>query len=467
MKVILSLITALFVAGGHVQPAHGQSRPPNVVLILADDLGYGDLGVYGQNRFRTPHLDAMAEEGVRFTSFYAGSTVCAPSRWSLLTGTHMGHAYVRGNAAVSLREDEVTLPRVLQQAGYATGMFGKWGLAGGADSGLPHRQGFDDFLGYLGHVHAHSYYTDHLFETRGGRTERVEIDTTQYTQELFVDRALDFIDVHQNEPFFLYLPFALVHAELLVPEADIEPFRNDDGSSRLMPDPPFPCCGVIGTYRGQPTPHAAFAAMVTRLDRDVGRILERLETLGIADDTIVLFTSDNGPHDEGGADPGFFESNGPLRGIKRDLHEGGMRVPMIAWGPGRVPTGEVSDHPWAMWDLFPTVSELTGVVPPETDGLSMANLITGSGPVPTHRTLYWEYVDGWGPDYTQAVRQGDWKLLRTWTPDRHWIELYDLRRDVGEYHDVSTRYPDVVRRLEAAIDEVRDEPEMERFRNPY
>lgn len=466
MKVTASLLLAATFLLCSRLPAHAQDRP-NIIVILADDLGYGDLGAYGQNRFATPRLDAMADQGTRFTSFYAGSTVCAPSRWSLLTGMHMGHAYVRGNAGISLRERDVTLPKVLGESGYATGMFGKWGLAEGDAEGLPHRQGFDAFLGYLAHVHAHSYYTDHLFAIRDGETVRVDVDTTQYTHELFVEEALDFIDEHHDRPFFLYLPFALVHAELLVPQKDLEPFVDEDGRSRLLPDAPFPCCGVIGTYRGQDTPHAAFAAMMTRLDTDVGRILDRLEALGIHDDTIVLFTSDNGPHDEGGADPGFFESNGPLRGVKRDLHDGGIRVPMLAWGPGRIPSGEVSGHPWAMWDLLPTLTELAGVEAPESDGLSMANLLLGVGPVPTHHALYWEYVDGWGPDYSQAVRQGDWKLIRTWTPDRQWVELYDLSRDVGEYHDLSNRYPDVVRRLERTIDAVRVEPEVERFRNPY
>ena len=466
---ILAAVLLLLAFGSALRPVQAQpaERPPNVILILADDLGYGDLGAYGQRRFETPRLDRMAEEGIRFTDFYAGNTVCAPSRWSILTGAHMGHSYVRGNAGISLRPQDVIIPEVLKTAGYATGMFGKWGLAEGDASGEPHRQGFDAFLGYLGHVHAHRHYTDHLFEIRDGRTVRIDVDTTQFAHELFVDRALDFIDENRDRPFFLYLPFALVHAELAAPEEDIAPFLTENGRSRFLPDAPFPCCGVIGTYRGQPTPHAAFAAMTTRLDRDVGRILDRLAELGIDDDTIVLFTSDNGPHDEGGADPGYFESNGPLRGIKRDLYEGGIRVPMIAWGPGRIPAGQVSDHPWAMWDVLPTVAALAGVEAPDTDGLPMANLLTGAGPVPTHRYLYWEYVDGWGPDYTQAIRHGDWKLMRVWTPDRHWVELYDLGRDVGEYHNLADRYPDVVRQLEAGIEEVRTPPEVERFENPY
>ena len=479
--VALTALVALVVATAPVPTAQAQvqaqspapdgspapRRAPNIVFILADDLGYGDLSAYGQKRFATPRLDRMAEEGALFTAFYAGNTVCAPSRWSLMTGAHMGHAYVRGNAGASLRDEDRTLPRALKQAGYATGMFGKWGLAENADSGLPHRQGFDAFLGYVRHVHAHSHYTDHLFEIQDGQTVRIDVDTTRYTQDIFMEEALDFMEANRDRPFFLYLPFALVHAELLAPEEDIAPFRDENGRSRLLPDPPFPCCGVIGTYRGQPTPHAAHAAMVTRLDRDVGRILDRIDELGLGEDTIVLFTSDNGPHGEGGADPGYFESNGPLRGIKRDLYEGGIRVPMIAWGPGYVPSGQVKDHPWAMWDIFPTLAAFAGADTPPMDGLSMQGLLTDAGPVPAHRALYWEHRNNMEPKYSQAVRQGDWKLLRVWTPERQVTELYDLRRDIGEYHDLSERYPDVVERLKALIGEVRAEPELDVFKNPY
>lgn len=471
MQVSLLALTAaaVLVPTGQAAPDDPPDprRVPNIVFILADDLGYGDLSAYGQKRFATPRLDRMADEGVRFMSFYAGNTVCAPSRWSLMTGAHMGHAYVRGNAGASLRDEDRTLPRALKQAGYATGMFGKWGLAEDNESGLPHRQGFDAFLGYLRHVHAHSHYTDHLFEIRNGETVRIDVDTTQYAHDLFVEGALDFIEANRDRPFFLYLPFALVHAELLVPEEDIAPFRDETGRSRMAPDPPFPCCGVIGTYRGQPTPHAAHAAMVTRLDRDVGRILDRIRELGLAEDTLVLFTSDNGPHAEGGADPGYFESNGPLRGIKRDLYEGGIRVPMIAWGPGYVPSGRVSDHPWAMWDIFPTLAAFAGAEVPPVDGLSMQGLLSDAGPVPAHRALYWEHRNNMEPKYSQAVRQGDWKLLRVWTPEGRVTELYDLSRDIGEYRDLSERYPDVAQRLEALIGEIRTEPEMDVFRNPY
>ena len=471
---LASVLIALLLGGGipltEALAQAGDGRPPNVIFILADDLGYGDLGSYGQHKIQTPRLDQMAEEGMRFTQFYAGSTVCAPSRWSLMTGTHMGHAYVRGNADSSLRDEDATLPKTMQEAGYATGLFGKWGLGLEDDSGAPHRQGFNEFLGYLEHVHAHSYYTDHLFAIRDSTTQRVEIDTTEYTHDLFAESALEFIEAHQEEPFFLYLPFTIAHAELLVPEEAMQPYLKEDGTSALMPDAPFPCCGVIGTYRGQDRPHAAFAGMVTHLDRDVGRILDKLTELGLDENTVVLFTSDNGPHDEGGADPGFFESNGPLRGLKRDLYEGGIRVPMIAWGPGLVPAGQTSNHVWAMWDVLPTVADLAQVEAPDSiDGLSMANVLRGEGAQLQHPHLYWEFNNtSWGGHYAQALRQGDWKLLRFREPDGdQWAELYDLSRDASEYNDLAEHYPDVVERLTALMQEVRTTPENPRFEIPY
>ena len=431
--------------------------PPNFVVILADDLGYGDLGAYGQKKIKTPELDRMAATGARYTSFYAGHTVCAPSRVALLTGTDMAHSHTRSNRGPGLREEDVTIAEVLKEAGYSTGVFGKWGF-GTPGQGSPDRQGFDEFMGYLGHVHAHSYYTDHLFAIQNGATVRVDMDTSIYTHDLFVDQALDFIDRHQDEPFFLYLPVALVHAELLVPEESMEPYQDSTGKSLLMPEKPFPCCGVIGTYREQPQPHAAFAGMVARLDRDVGRILDHLTALGLDDNTLVLFTSDNGPHVEGGADPGFFESNGPLRGLKRDLYEGGIRVPMIAWGPGLLPGGRVSDHPWGSWDLFATLAELAVADPHATNGLSMVNLLQDNGPVPLHRYFYWEFDNSWGGHYVQAIRSGHWKLLRFQEPERSWVELYNLQDDIGEYNDLSHHYPAIVSQLEKLISDVRTEP---------
>ena len=451
------------------QDSAADRSSPNVIFILADDLGYGDLGSYGQRKIRTPHLDQMAEEGTRFTQFYAGNTVCAPSRWSLMTGTHMGHARVRGNHFVPLRPQDRTVPKVMKDAGYATAMFGKWGLGREGTTGVPPQQGFDEFFGYLEHVHAHEYYTDYLWRGASGRLDSVAVDTTQYTHDLFEEEALGFIEEHQEEPFFLYLPFTIPHAALSVPDSSLAMYLDENGESLFRPEAPFPCCGVIGTYRGQPTPHAAFAAMVTHMDRSVGRILDKLRSLGLDENTIVLFTSDNGPHIEGGAAPGFFESNGPLRGLKRDLYEGGIRVPMIAWGPGTIPAGRVSDQVWAMWDVLPTMAELVGAEAPDgTDGLSMVNALTGKGEQQDHELLYWEFHNNWGREYVQAIRQGDWKLMQFRTPDgESRVELYDLGKDPGEYHDLSKKYPAIVDALVQLIDRTRTEPEVAAFKIPY
>lgn len=430
---------------------------PNIIVILADDLGYGDLGSYGQKRMQTPRLDQMAAEGIRFTSFYAGNTVCAPSRVALLAGMDMEHSHTRSNRGPGLLEEDHTIAEMLKQAGYATGVFGKWGF-GEPGKGAPDRQGFDEFLGYLGHVHAHSHYTDHLFAIRQGQTVRTEIDSTRYTHDMFTDAALEFMEQHRSRPFFLYLPYSLVHAELLVPDDSMEPYRAPDGASLLMPDPPFPCCGVIGTYRAQLQPHAAFAGMVSRLDRDVGRVLDLLRDLGIADHTLVLFTSDNGPHVEGGADPGFFESNGPLRGLKRDLYEGGIRVPMIAWGPGIVPGGQVSDHAWGSWDFMATFADLAGAPASPPSGLSMANLLRASGPVPVHPYMYWEFDNRWAGHLVQAVRRGNWKLLRFQQEGGTSFELYNLARDIGEYDNLAVRYPEVVAELKGVMDRIGSAP---------
>ena len=439
---------------GQITKRTAYDRPPNFIVILADDLGYGDLGAYGQKKIRTPRLDQMATEGLRFTSFYAGHTVCAPSRIALLTGVDMAHSRTRSNAGPGLQETDITVAEILKEADYATGIFGKWGF-GTPENGAPDRQGFDEFLGYLGHVHAHSYYTDHLFSIQNGKTERVPVDTTQYTPDLFTEAGLDFITRHKDHPFLLYLPYPLVHAELLVPSESMRPYQDSTGRSLLMPEKPFPCCGVIGTYRGQEQPHAAFAGMVSRLDRDVGQILDHLRNLGLSENTIVLFTSDNGPHVEGGADPGFFESNGPLRGLKRDLYEGGIRVPAIAWGPGIIPGGIVSDHPWGVWDFLATLADFADVPPPPTNGLSMRNLLLDNGPVTQHEYFYWEFDNRWGGHYVQAIRQDDWKLLRLVEPERTWIELYNLRTDIGEFNDLAEHYPEITARLSNLIDKVR------------
>src|SRR5688572_19123247 len=354
----------VFLAAGFIgQTSVGsrQQKPsrPNVLLIQADDLGYGDLSAYGQARFSTPSLDQLAREGIRFTEYYAGSTVCAPSRTTLMTGLHTGHAWIRGNGDIPLRPEDVTIAEVLRDAGYRTAVIGKWGLGSPGTTGQPDRQGFDHAFGFLDHRHAHRQYTDHLW--RNG--ERTATDLNRdYVNDLFTQEAAAFIGKADARPFFLYLNYTIPHAELRAPDEAITPFRG------RFPEKPFenqkadarqtgasadvPTLG----YRSQPEPMATFAAMITRMDRDIGQLADLLRARGIDGNTLVMFISDNGPHQEGGANPVFFKSSGPLRGIKRDLYEGGIRVPMIARWVGAVPAGRVGDPAWGHWGMLPTVA---------------------------------------------------------------------------------------------------------------
>lgn len=418
---------------------------PNIIVILADDLGYGDLGCFGQKRIRTPRLDQMAAEGLRFTQCYAGSTVCAPSRSVLMQGLHTGHARVRGNAgrqnplAQALRPGDVTVARLLQDAGYATGLFGKWGLgdAGAAEVGLPRRHGFDEFFGYLNQHHAHNYYPTHLWhnETRvplrntvpnedaqgGGRSD----NRLDYSADLIADRALDFIRRHHTHPFFLYFAATLPHANNEARQLGME-----------VPD--------LGDYAGLdwPEPQKGHAAMVTRLDRDVGRVLDLLGELDIDRQTLVIFSSDNGPHREGGNNPDFNDSNGPFRGIKRDLYEGGIRVPTIVRWPGQTPAGRTSDAVWWAADVLPTAAALAGVEPPPgLDGINVTPILLGRE-LRRRPPLYWEFHEG---GFKQAVLDGRWKGVRL-APDQP-VEVYDLRSDPGETRDLAAERPRIARRL--------------------
>ena len=388
-----ALVLAVAVGFAHVarqSPLQAQSRP-NIVLIQADDLGYGDLSAYGQAQFATPGLDRLAREGIRFTSYYAGSTVCAPSRAALMTGLHTGHGWIRGNGDIPLREEDVTVAMLLRDAGYRTAVIGKWGLGTPGTPGQPDRKGFDYAFGFLDHRHAHRQFTDHLYRN----AERVPTDLAgDYVNDLFTQEAEAFITRQDPKPFFLYLNYTVPHAELRAPEDSMAPHRG------RFPEAPFtnaeadarPAGATIEGrslgYRSQPTPRAAFVAMITRMDRDIARLTTRLGELKLDERTLIMFVSDNGPHREGGADPAFFKSAGGLRGIKRDLYEGGIRVPMIARWRGTIPAGRVSDHVWAHWDMLPTLSELAGAkTPPALDGLSMARALKGQ-PQQTHDFLY-------------------------------------------------------------------------------
>jgi arylsulfatase A-like enzyme len=424
-----------------LRSAHQAIPAPNILLIQADDLGYGDLSAYGQARFDTPALDRLAREGIRFTQYYAGSTVCAPSRAALMTARHTGHAWIRGNGGlpdgdVPLRLEDVTMAEVLRDAGYRTALIGKWGLGQPGTTGQPDRQGFDYAFGFLDQRHAHRQFTDHLW--RNG--ERVGLDVDRdYANDLFTREAAAFIERDDQRPFFVYLNYTVPHAELRVPDDSLAPFRGRfaeqpfaNPTADARPTGARPDVASLG-YRSQPEPHAAFAAMITRMDRDIGRLADLLRTRGLERRTLLLFISDNGPHREGGGDPVFFRSSGGLRGIKRDLYEGGIRVPMIARWTGTIPAGRVSQHVWAHWDMLPTLAEIAGArTPAGLDGMSMTRALRGEAQ-PTHGFFYWEFHE---LGFQQAVRmdQGPLRPYLAAHPVRPGRRAAAVHRTLADVH---------------------------------
>jgi arylsulfatase A-like enzyme len=429
--------------------AGARKKKPNIIFILADDLGYGDLGCYGQKTIKTPNIDKLAEEGMRFTDHYAGSTVCAPSRCCLMTGYHTGHTLIRGNANVPLRPSDVTVAELLKKAGYTTGIIGKWGLGEADSTGIPNKQGFDYWLGYLNQRHAHNYYPEYLWKNEekfmlknevnhviGGRDRTpggVATKRVEYSHDLFAADALRFVERNKNRPFFLYLALTIPHA-------------NNEAGNKGMEVP------SLEPYADKewPEPQKAHAAMITRMDGDVGRLMAKLKKLKLDNNTLVMFSSDNGPHKEGGGDPAFFNSSGPLKGYKRALYEGGIRVPLIARWPGKIKAGSVSHHISAFWDFLPTCCDLVGVKAPEgIDGISMLPTLLGkSGEQREHEYLYWEFHE---QGKRQAVRMGDWKGIRqnvAKDPNGP-IELYNLKNDIGEKDNVAARHPRIVAKIEA------------------
>ncbi|MDR1865448.1 MAG: arylsulfatase [Bacteroidales bacterium] len=455
-KIKIQTISPLVAAGMYSltvvahQPSGRRDRP-NIIFILADDLGYGDLGCYGQQHVKTPHIDRLAREGMRFTQHYAGCTVSAPSRSSLVTGLHTGHTPIRGNKGAfggdyPLPAESHTIGEMLKSAGYATGCFGKWGLGAPATEGAPHRQGFDAFFGFNSQRLAHNYYPYYLWNGQ----DTVWLDGNkgkgkgQYAQDLIHQHATDFIRMHRNEPFFACLTYIIPHAELVNPDDSIAalyrgkfpetPYRGtDDGPAYKE-----------GGYGSTSHPRADFAAMVTRLDAYVGDIYRLLKELGIDNNTVIFFSSDNGPHEEGGADPDFFNSSGPLRGVKRDLYEGGIRVPLIAWYPPGIAAASVSDHISAFWDMMPTFAELAGTKTPKNiDGISFVPTLFGKSGQKQHDFLYWEFHERGG---RIAARKGKWKAvwLNVGNPEKTAVELYDLSKDMHEDHNVAAQYPDVL-----------------------
>jgi arylsulfatase A len=459
--VLFYLLT--FLLATNVALSQAPKTPPNIIFILADDLGYGDLGVNGQRHIQTPNIDRLAKEGMRFTRFYSGSTVCAPSRAVLMSGYHTGHVFIRGNKGVSpegqypIADSIPTVAEQLKKAGYATGAFGKWGLGAVGSEGDPLKQGFDRFYGYNCQSLAHRYYPNHLWDNdrKVVLTENQNLNrTVTYAPDLIHTEALNFVDTHAGKkPFFLFVPTVLPHAELLVPDDEIfqlykgkfeeTPHQGNDYGPNARP----------GGYTSQEYPRATFAAMVGRLDKHVGEIVAKLKEKGIENNTLIVFSSDNGPHKEGGADPVFFNSNGSVTGTKRDLYEGGIRVPFIANWPGIVKAGTVSTHIGAFWDILPTFSELAGVASPnQIDGISFVNTLNGKGKQKKHEYLYWEFHEQGGK---QAVRKGNWKavLLDVKKYPNGPIELFNLKDDPTESVNLADKHPKVVAELRQIIKE--------------
>lgn len=437
-----------------------QAAGPNLIWIMADDLGYGDLGCYGQQVIQTPHLDRMALEGMRFTQFYAGATVCAPSRSVLMTGQHHGHTRVRGNAgaanprAQALQSSDVTVAKVLQQAGYRTALIGKWGLGdvGAAETGLPRKQGFDQFLGYLNQRHAHNHFPDFLWRNEerfslpnvvtpvGGDGAGYATRAVVFADDLFAEESLKFVAANKSQPFFLY--WAMV-----IPHANNERTRVLKNGAQV-PD--------FGPYAGQdwPEPDKGQAAMITRLDGYVGRMLATLRELGLDKNTLVIFTSDNGPHNESNHNLARFEPSGPLTGIKRSLTDGGIRVPMIAWWPGRVAAGVETNHPAYFGDWMATAAELAGTKTPDScDSISFVPTLLGKPESQVrHEFLYWEFHEG---GFRQAaLYQGRWKGIRSGGPDSP-ITLYDQQSDIAEKTNVAAGHPEIVSKLDQYLRQAR------------
>jgi len=449
----VSLTTLSFSSLGQ---AAGRKKP-NVVFILADDLGYAEVGCYGQKKIRTPHIDALAVQGLRFTQAYSGNPVCAPSRCTLMTGLHTGHSQIRSNKELGgtegwklgstiggqwpLEEGTFTVAKMFQQAGYTTGAFGKWGLGRVPTTGDPQKQGFDHFFGYICQRQAHTFYPNHLWkdgqifwieENKDG-AERV------YSHDLIAEEALKFIHTNKDRPFFLYVPFTIPHVALQVPEDSLAEYKG------LWPDPPYD--GKKG-YIPHEHPRACYAGMVTRMDKDVGRIMATLKDLDLDNNTLVIFTSDNGPTYAGGADSTFFESAGPLRGLKGSVWEGGIRVPFIARWPGKIEPGTETDQVTAFWDFLPTCAQLLDVTAPDgLDGVSILPTLLAQSGQQQHKHLYWELRG------QRAARKGKWKAVRLKPGQK--TQLFDLDADVGEQNNVAAQYPEVLAQMEEILEKGR------------
>ncbi|MFR9620109.1 MAG: arylsulfatase [Rikenellaceae bacterium] len=451
---LLSGLALLPAMSCEAAPKKSDFGQPNVIFILVDDLGIGDLGCYGQEQIKTPGIDALAASGMKFTTHYSGSTVSAPSRCVLMTGKHTGNSYIRGNSGQTGKDgrkydrdmiaSEVTVAEIFKSKDYKTACVGKWGLGSPGGQGHPNKQGFDYFFGYLGQANAHYYYPDQLFENN----DPVMLNHEVYSHDLIMEKALKFVEDNANDPFFIYLTPTIPHAELLVPEGELMGY---EGKFLEIPYVNNKSTG----YCSQPQPRATFAAMVSRLDRDVQRLMDLLKEKGIDENTIVIFSSDNGTHREGGHLPEYFDSNGPFRGNKRDLYDGGIRTPFIVNWPAQIAPGSVSFHRSAFWDFLPTACDLIGAdVPEGVNGISYLPTISGVGKQKAHDYLYFEFHEQGGK---QAVVQGEWKLIRldVNTPAKTRLELYNTSFDPGEASNVAAQYPEKVAELVKLMDSSR------------
>ena len=441
--------------------SHKEKPLPNIVYILADDLGYGDLSSYGQQKFSTPNIDRLALDGMMFTQHYTGCTVSAPSRSSLMTGQHTGHTPIRGNRSWEpegqspLPADSYTVAELLKTKGYVTGAFGKWGLGYIDTDGDPNKQGIDEFYGYNCQGLAHNYYPDHLWHNH----EKILLNendsgkTASYSADLIHKAAINFMEVNKDKPFFMFYPTTIPHAELIAKEEYMKMFRGKFEPEKAYKGTDEGPDFRLGPYGSQPEAHAAFAAMIKQLDDYVGELLAKLAELGLEDKTIVFFASDNGPHLEGGADPDYFNSNGDLKGYKRDMYEGGIRTSMLVKWPGKIEAGSRSDHISAFWDVMPTLAELTGAdVPENIDGISFLPTLLRKGKQKKHQYLYWEFHEQGGK---MAVRMDNWKAVKlnvNKTPQGE-TELYDLSSDIGETTNVASSNYEIVSQMEELMKE--------------
>ncbi len=447
LTIIILIISIISTPSSSTNANQEDKRKPNLIFILADDLGYGDLGCFGQKKIKTPNLDRLASEGMKLTQFYSGSTVCAPSRCVLMTGLHTGHAYIRGNGPHNLRPSDFTVAELFKKAGYITGCFGKWGLGNEGTDGIPTKQGFDSFYGYLNQGHAHNYYPTFLINNE----RRVKLRNipaqesktgagwasirTDYSHDLITENAMHWIDMNYNKQFFLYLPFTIPHAN--------NEKKRDTKDGQEVPD--------YGIYRNKKwtNQNKGQAAMITRMDADIGRIISKLNKYKITNNTLIIFTSDNGHHREGGNDPDFFDANGPLRGMKRDLYEGGIRVPTIAYWPNRIEAGSTNDHPFYFGDLMATAAELSGVTPPTAlDSISFLPALVNETNRQTKRDfIYWEFQGKKGAQALILGETGRWKALRKESAKAP-IEIYDLENDISEKNNIASNHPEIVSKAE-------------------